>query len=82
LEDGGVHLGAVAMTNCIGAAMQLLPGARYMTTSSFVWDRTGKWPRWAGYWAGSVGYGGSASQVSFSLFFGYFLFFLFSIFSL
>jgi hypothetical protein len=81
MGSGGVHLGAVAMTNGIGAATQLLPGARKTMIFSSVGgsrlsvkDRIGiqARPR-MGWLAGlaKLGYG----QVSFSLFFFCFVFF-------
>jgi hypothetical protein len=84
---GGLHLGhrhgsgrssnALADTQLLEENDDLLP--RFVKTKRYLGFRPAKWTRG---WAGSVGCGGSASQVSFSLFFGYFLFFyiLFSVF--
>jgi hypothetical protein len=70
---GGLHLGrrhgsgrssdALAATQLLEEDNDLLP--RFVKTKRYLGVGPAKW---AGGWAGLVGYGGSASQVSFSLF--------------
>jgi hypothetical protein len=87
MGSGGVHLGAVATTNGIGAATQLLPGARKtMIFSSvggsrlLVKDRIGIQARPRMGWLAGLGKLG-CGQVSLSLFFSGLFSFLFSVFN-
>jgi hypothetical protein len=78
-HDGGRSSDALADKQLLEEDDDLLP--HFVKTKRYLGFGLAKWARG---WAGSVGCGGSASQVSFSLIFGYFLFFyiLFSVFVL